>query len=250
MSGKKVGMAVMAAVLVLTSGLFAEEMTRSEAKAPVSRQRAMQIAQQHVNGGRVVDSEFNNRWFRDNDYEFTVVDDQNRYEIQVDAENGQIISVDQTPIFRDNLSANDAQRVASAISLQRVREIAQERAPNALIVDMDRDVDSDRVVYNVEMMANNAEVDMQIDGMTGRILSYDENRDTNNSRLGMRRMNRRNLRETNARLDQFGAVDPTPVAPMRNRTGVDRSLRAEEAMNRANDMMVDPYAGSVTNNRR
>ncbi len=247
MSGKKVGMAVMAAVLVLTSGLFAEEMTRSEAKAPVSRQRAMQIAQQHVNGGRVVDSEFNNRWFRDNDYEFTVVDDMNRYEIQVDAKNGQIISVDQTPIFRDNLSANDAQRVASAISLQRVREIAQERSPNALIVDMDRDVDSDRVVYNVEMMANNSEIDMQIDGMTGRILSYDENRDHNNSRLGFRRMNRHNLRETNARMNQFGDVAPT--APMTNRAA-DRAVRAErEAMNRANNM-VDPYAGSVTNNMR
>ncbi len=247
MSGKKVGMAVMAAVLVLTSGLFAEEMTRSEAKAPVSRQRAMQIAQQHVNGGRVVDSEFNNRWFRDNDYEFTVVDDMNRYEIQVDAKNGQIISVDQTPIFRDNLSANDAQRVASAISLQRVREIAQERSPNAMIVDMDRDVDSDRVVYNVEMMANNSEIDMQIDGMTGRILSYDENRDHTNSRLGFRRMNRHNLRETNARLNQFGDVAPT--APMTNRA-TERAVRAErEAMNRANNM-VDPYAGSVTNNMR
>lgn len=247
MSGKKVGMAVAAAVLVLTSGLFAAEITRNKAKAPVSRQRAMQIAQQHVNGGRVVDSEFNNRWFRDNDYEFVVVDDQNRYEIQVDAENGQVISVDQTPIFRDNLSARDAQRVASAISLQRVREIAQERAPNALIVDMDRDVDSDRVVYNVEMMANNAEIDMQIDGMTGRILSYDEDRDNVGSRMGMRRMNRHNLRGTNARLDQFGAVDP--VAPMADRHAMDRSLRANQAMDRANTMM-DPYAGSVTNNAR
>lgn len=178
-NGKKLFLAVMAFAVVLTANVFAEDYSEKEAKSPISRERAQQIALQRVTGGQVVDSEFNNRWFSDNDYEFTVLDANDRYDIKVDAKTGEVINVKQNPIFEDNLSAADRDRVnatANAITPQRARSIAMERKPNAMIVDMERDMEDGRAVYSIDMVGKNIKADMKIDGATGRILSYDEDR--------------------------------------------------------------------------
>ncbi len=181
---KKMIMAVMA-FAVLAGGVFAAE-SAQEARSRLSRQQAAKIAQEQVNGGRVVESEFNNRWFRGNDYEFTVVDDNNRYDIRVSAETGEVLGIDTTPIFQDNITGTDRQRYASASSInpERIRQIAEQRSPNALITDMERSVEDGRAVYNVELVADNRHVDMKVDGMTGEVIAFEQARaDRDNNRF-------------------------------------------------------------------
>ena len=176
--GKKTFLAIMAFALAVTAPIFAEELTSKEAKSSVSRERAEAIALQRINGGHVVDSDFNDRWFRDNDYDFIVVDDANRYKVSVDAETGEVINVKQTPIYEDKLSTDERGRLGASASVtpERARSIAMERVPNAKIVEMGREMDSDHVVYNIELRGNNTKVDMKVDGATGKITSYEENR--------------------------------------------------------------------------
>ncbi|MCD8349662.1 MAG: PepSY domain-containing protein [Planctomycetaceae bacterium] len=181
---KKMIMAVMA-FAVLAGGAFAAESTQ-EARSRLTRQQAAKIAQEQVNGGRVVESEFNNRWFRGNDYDFIVVDENNRYDIRVSAETGEVLDIDTNPIFHDNITGADRQRYASATSVnpERIRQIAQQRSPNALITDMERSVEDGRAVYNVELVADNRHVDMKVDGTTGEVMAFEQARaDRDNNRF-------------------------------------------------------------------
>lgn len=188
--GMKMAVAAMAFAMVLSANVFAAESrkveSKQEAEAAVSRDQAQQIAQQQVSGGKVVESEFNRHWLSDNDYEFTVVDDANRYEIRVDAKTGQVKKVKKEAIFNDALSDGEKGRIAAgAVTPERAREIAMSRAPAAHIVEMERffDMDRDRVVYNVEMLGDKTQVDMKLDGMTGDVLAYEEQHYDSNDRL-------------------------------------------------------------------
>lgn len=170
--------AVAAFALTMTM-VTAAEKTEKEAKAAVSRDRAQQIALQRVQGGTIIESEFNDRWFTDNDYEFTVIDEQNRYLVRVDAETGEVLDVKRKAIFEDKLSDSEKQRIGTggaAVTPQRARAIAEERAPNTKIVGMDRSFENDRPVYKIEMQGRDSEVNMKIDGVNGAVLSYEAER--------------------------------------------------------------------------
>ena len=193
--GKKMSAAVMAFTFLLAIGVNAQENATAEANSTVSRQRAQQIALQRIAGGKVVDSEFNDRWFRDDDYEFTVVDAANRYDVTVDAKTGEVTNVKQHAIYEDSLSDADRERIAGSnpVTPERARAIAMERAPNATIVGMDREMNNGRIVYKVDMLGGDSRVDMTLDGVTGEILNYDGDRieaDANSIRLESRSFSR------------------------------------------------------------
>lgn len=260
----KAFLAIIACTMTLTLNAFAAE-SRAEAEATISRQRAQEIALQRVNGGRIVEAEFNDRWFRDDDYEFVVVDNAHRYTISVDAKTGEILDVKQDAIFDDNLSKNERARMetgvgaaavgagsaaASAarsaavsadnaidraanatrnaavsadnamdraanatrnaaldtksglgmtttgtITSERARAIAMDRVPNASITEMERNMDDDRAVYDIEMISSTRKIDLKVDGLTGRVISYDEDRLDPEDRVD----NVRPITSTNAR---------------------------------------------------
>lgn len=271
----KAFLTIIACTMTLTLNAFAAE-SRAEAEASISRQRAQEIALQRVNGGRIVEAEFNDRWFRDDDYEFVVVDNAHRYTISVDAQTGEILDVKQEAIFDDNLSTNERARLETgvgaaavgagsaaasaarsaaatadnavdraanvarnaaisaenaassaarnaavsvdkavdsaasatrnaavsaenaasraarnaaldtksglgltttgAITPERARAIAMDRVPNGSIVEMERNMDNDRAVYDIEMISSTRKIDLKVDGLTGRVISYDEDR--------------------------------------------------------------------------
>lgn len=176
---KKMCLAAMALTLGVSCA-FAQEYTEKEMNSPVSRARAQEIALQKVQGGQVIESEFNERWFRDDDYEFTVVDERNRYDVRVDAKNGQVLDVKQKPIYTDSVSDGDnANLSASAVTPARARAIAMERAPSAAITGMERDNESTGVVYAIEMMSPTSKINMKVDAATGKILTFDEERADN-----------------------------------------------------------------------
>lgn len=183
--GMKMAVAGMAFAMVLTAQAFSAE-SKQEAAAAVSRDQAQQIAARQVSGGKVVESEFNRRWFSDNEYEFTVVDDTSRYDIRVDAKTGEVKKVTKDRIFKDLLPEREMTRIAAdAVTPERAREIAMNRAPEAQIVEMERsfDMGRNRTVYNIEMLGDKTQVDMKLDGMTGDVLSYEEEHYDSNDRL-------------------------------------------------------------------
>ncbi|MCD8141573.1 MAG: PepSY domain-containing protein [Planctomycetaceae bacterium] len=251
---KKMIMAVMA-FAVVAGGVFAAESTE-EARSRLTRQQAAKIAQEQVNGGRVVESEFNHRWFRGNDFEFTVVDENNRYDIRVSAETGEVLGIDTNPIFHDNITGTDRQRYASASSInpERIRQIAQQRSPNALITDIERSVENGRAVYNVELVADNRNVDMKVDGMTGEVIAFEQaraDRDNNRFMRETRGMARTGAAATGAAattgmLGRHDA-DNTGMYGRNTTNALDRANRsATNTMNRMNANQLNSTADSLT----
>lgn len=252
-SVKKMCLAAMALTLGVSCA-FAQEYSEKEMNSPVSRARAQEIALQKVQGGKVIESEFNEHWFRDNDYEFTVVDERNRYDVRVDAKNGQVIDVKQKPIYVDSVSDGDnADLPASAITPARARAIAMERAPSAAITEMERDSESTGVVYAIEMMSPTSKINMKVDASTGKILSFDEERaDNNMPRNNANAATNRALNNAQGRAAEIGnAADRATNSAVNAANSVDRAIdnAANRAVNAANSAVntADRAANTATN---
>lgn len=178
---KKILLTVVGFVLMMTATAFTAEKTSEEVKAHISREQARQTAIQHIKNGRIVDERFRDRWFRDDDYEFIIVDESNRYRILVDAKTGIATQAKSQAIFTDLLSESERNRLAMEkivpITVQDVRKIAMNRAPDAVITRIERHMTHDNVTYTVEMGGppdTNLYINMTIDGKTSDIIFYEE----------------------------------------------------------------------------
>jgi len=138
-------LAVLAVALLSSVSAFAQE-SQAEAEAPVSRARAQKIALDSVVGGKVVESDFHNRWFKDDDYSFIVVNATDRYDIYVDAKTGKIISTTRTPVFQDRLPVEYKEVAAPTIAAGTLAEksvsSAADRALSSTHAAVDRAVDA------------------------------------------------------------------------------------------------------------
>lgn len=178
---KKILLAAVGFVLAMAAGAYAEEKSIEEAKARISREQARQSVMQLVKNGRIVDEHFRDRWFKDDDYEFIIVDEVNRYRILVNSKTGVATQAKKRAIYTDYLSESERSRLAAdksvLIAPPDARAIAMKRAPGAVITKMDRFMEHESVTYAIEMSGTpeaNDHMEITLDGKTGAILLYEE----------------------------------------------------------------------------
>lgn len=139
-----------------------EEIDKEKVKQPASQKnknitldKAKELALKKVNG-KIVSSRSD-----EEDYEIIIQKDNYMYELDVDKKTGRIDDMDREVIKnRDNV-----------ISLEKAKEIALNKV-NGTIQSVD--YDQDDLEYSIEIMSNHVEYEVEIDGLSGKVLKVEK----------------------------------------------------------------------------
>lgn len=126
----------------------------------VTFEQAQKIALQEVNG-QVTKSEQD-----DDDFEFDIRDGDYVYEIEVQQRNGDVVKVEKEYEPQGDVAVTEAE----------VKEIALLKVPNGEIVKLELDHEDGQANYEVEIVKDNYEHEIEINAVTGKIVDYE--RDT------------------------------------------------------------------------
>ena len=121
-------------------------------------------------------------------YDFTIVTDTEKYEVEVNAENGKVLKVekdddyvpsqsnttDQTNQTNQNNTQNTTQ-----ITAEKAQEIAMNRVGTGTLVkcELDFDDDTQKYKYEIEIKDGRVEYDLEIDANSGEIIKYEQDQD-------------------------------------------------------------------------
>ena len=121
-------------------------------------------------------------------YDFTIVTDTEKYEVEVNAENGKVLKVekdddyvpaksnttDQTNQTNQNNTQNTTQ-----ITAEKAQEIAMNRVGTGTLVkcELDYDDDTQKYKYEIEIRDGRVEYDLEIDATSGDIIKYEQDHD-------------------------------------------------------------------------
>ena len=101
-------------------------------------------------------------------YDVTVVDETYKYEFEISAADGSIVSQDKELINQDSNSTN-IQGVT--IDEAKAKEIALGQVPNGTITEISFDYENGVLVYEVTVVEGTTEYDFEISGVDGSIIS-------------------------------------------------------------------------------
>lgn len=153
-------------------------------KNALSLEEAQEIALQEVSGN-VVKAKAD----RDDGidyYDFTIITDNEKYEIEIDANSGKIIKIEkdddyeglntntesQTNQTTENANYNDAK-----ITANEAQQKAMDRVGGGNLVKCELDYDDGILKYEIEIKNGNQEYDVDIDANTGEIIKFKEEYD-------------------------------------------------------------------------
>ncbi|WP_017795681.1 PepSY domain-containing protein [Oceanobacillus kimchii] len=124
--------------------------------------------------GKITDFELD----RDNNqshYEVEVIHDDEEYDLEIDAETGEIIKENVEKFQLENkqeATKNSNFDSSNFIGDQKAKEIALKQF-SGKVVGFELDEDDDKYVYEIEVREGNKEADFEIDAVTGDILEMD-----------------------------------------------------------------------------
>ena len=112
-------------------------------------------------------------------YDFEIISDNQKYEIEVDANTGKIIKnekdTDYVPSSNEASQNNNSQ--ATTISIDEAQRIAMEKVGNnGYLVKCELDIDDGIQKYEIEIKNGNIEYELDIDAISGEIIKYEEDR--------------------------------------------------------------------------
>lgn len=164
--------------VLFTFGVFT--VFAAPAQNNLSFEKAKEIALKKVGSGFVSKSELdyeNGKIV----YEIDVLSGSNKYEIKIDADNGNVIRYGRTY----NISALTAPPQKNLIGEDRAMQIALERVGTGTVIKLEEDYEDGILKYDVEVLAGGVVYDMDIDANNGNILQYKQknirNYDNNNN---------------------------------------------------------------------
>lgn len=162
-------------------------------KNTLTLEEAQEIALKEVSGKVLKAKE-------DNDdgvsyYDFTIVTDSEKYEVEVDANSGKIIKMekdddyvgsgtnnnantnDDTNTTNQNNNANSTNNTQAAISAEAAQQTAMDRVGGGYLVKCELDHDDGVLKYEIEIKNGNKEYDVEVDANTGEIIKFNEEYD-------------------------------------------------------------------------
>src|SRR5699024_10220753 len=132
-------------------------------------------------------------------YDFTVVTDNEKYEIEVDANDGTILKKERdkdyvsntnegtvTPVDNGNTTTNNNnttnngtsnQTTTNIISNEEPQNIALNKTGGGYLVKCELDHDANMMVYEIEVKNGNYEYDIDVNASNGEILKYEQDYD-------------------------------------------------------------------------
>jgi beta-lactamase regulating signal transducer with metallopeptidase domain/uncharacterized membrane protein YkoI len=142
----------------------------------ITKEKAQETALAHAGGGTVVSC------LEDMDdgrhvYDIIIVNGDRNYELEVDMLTGHIFEHDEDLIEGGHHNAggalNNTAGAGTAITAEQAKRIGLNRTGGGAVVECDLDTDDGRNVYEITIIKNGKEYDMDIDANSGKILAYD-----------------------------------------------------------------------------
>ena len=122
-------------------------------------------------------------------YDFTVVTDNEKYEIEVDANDGTILKKERdkdyvsntnegtvTPVDNGNTTTNN-NNTTNIISNEEAQNIALNKTGGGYLVKCELDHDDNMMVYEIEVKNGKYEYDIDVNASNGEILKYEQDYD-------------------------------------------------------------------------
>lgn len=112
-------------------------------------------------------------------FEVDIENGQKEYHLHIDAYSGDVLKMkeelDMDDDWDDNFSEEVNSNKQNIISSKKAIEIA-EKAVNGKVIEMDKDEDNGRLIYEFELRTSKGEADLDLDAITGKVLNveYDD----------------------------------------------------------------------------
>ena len=137
-----------------------------EPQSRLSIAEVRRIALAETGGGVIVELQYDRD---DREYEITIYHKGYEYQMEIDAFTGRIKDMDV-----DELDEDDEQNAqGDFIGIERAKEIALSRIGGGYIEAIELEEDDGRWIYEIEVVYNDEDYDLEIDAYTGEILSFD-----------------------------------------------------------------------------
>lgn len=157
----------MSLAMAAESGVVSESAARETVLALVKDKKIVHSEVDYKKDGRTV-------------YEYVLVDGDSRVKVEIDGATGEMVKFDKKPIESVKVPPHLRDVVdpgAGTIDMARAREIAVERAGGGEVVKAKKDFKKHgRVVYEVEVIADGMEHEVEIDADSGEVLHYEVER--------------------------------------------------------------------------
>lgn len=124
------------------------------------------IALRETGGGEVMEMQYDEE---DREYEVVIFHNGYEYEMEIDAFTGRIKDMDVDELDEDEEESSQG----DFIGIERAKEIALSRIGGGYIEEIEIDEDDGRWIYEIEAVYIDEDYDLEIDAITGEILSFD-----------------------------------------------------------------------------
>lgn len=157
----------------------------------LSYEQALQLAMAQTGGGTVVESDVDRKWSGRVEYEFEIVNNGVKYEIEIDGSSGAILQFKQKGMKGyAPLPATPAPQAAPAtppvvitpapqaapglprLDAPAAQALARERAGGGTVTKYETDWDDGRLVHEITLMHEGTRYKMEIDDATGEVVEY------------------------------------------------------------------------------
>ena len=118
-------------------------------------------------------------------YDFTIVTDTEKYEVEVNAENGKVLKVEKDDDYipaqsntTDQTNQSNTQNTTQ-ITAEKAQEIAMNKVGTGTLVkcELDYDDDTQKYKYEIEIRDGRVEYELDIDAVSGEIIKYEQDHD-------------------------------------------------------------------------
>lgn len=141
--------------------------------------QAAEKALEHAPGGRIAFSQLKH-WTRSPRYEYIIVDDAYRYDVEIDAQTGEYLKFRKHPILTVGAPArrrDGATGIEPLIAPREAARIGRERSGGGEVVKIDaRFGRGGHARYEVDVVTIDARHRIEIDGDSGAVLKYSRRR--------------------------------------------------------------------------
>lgn len=114
-------------------------------------------------------------------YEFTIVTETEMYEVEVNAENGEVIKTEKDDDYAGTTTIPNGDvlpidKTQTKLTLEEAQKIALDRVKEGHIRKSELDIENDLTVYEIEIENGNQEYDVTINANSGEIVKYEEDK--------------------------------------------------------------------------
>lgn len=103
-------------------------------------------------------------------YDIDLIKDNVEYDLEISAETGEIVKY---KVDRDYLTKAEVATSNPKVTWEQAKKIALEKVPNGTTTKLKLDRENGRLIYEIEIIKNNQEHDLEIDATTGQIVKYE-----------------------------------------------------------------------------